>query len=310
MNNIYFYSLNLFICLIIIDIIMRLWNKQQEKLFFINSKSFASKEQLFYRTDDGRYLAYFPKRYKGGKTTLQARNSLIGNYTEKWVSDLFRALIEDENLHIVQQARIPSVGITSKSPADIAVATADKKILKASEVKLICEVKMSLVWNWQYEPEFGSLKEVGDFRTHQGKPSFTRSDSILKAIGKCVDIRVSNFESTKIPIIVLGNAPLSNGFSKKADYLKHAGLIQGFWSLNPFPLNHGNTRKSTPKKGFYRFDNTSELKIHLNQLFNQDLNFFSGMESPKTLGKLIEIADEEETYENKGLKFLNLLKRD
>ncbi|MBQ6344797.1 MAG: hypothetical protein IJI96_01655 [Methanobrevibacter sp.] len=288
---------------------MRLWNKHQEKLFFINSKSFASPEQLFYRTDDGRYLAYWPKRYKGRKTTLQARNSLIGNFTEKWVSDLFGALIEDENLHIVQQARIPSVGITSKSPADIAIATEDKKILKASEVKLICEVKMSLVWNWQYDPELDRVTEVGDFRTHQGKPSFTRSDSILKAIGKCIDIRVSNFESTKIPIIVVGNAPLSNGFSKKADYLKHAGLIQGFWSLNPFPLNHGNTRKSTPKRGYYRFDNTSELKIHLNQLFNKDLNFFSGMESPRNLGKLIEIANKEESYENKGLKFLNLLQR-
>ena len=288
---------------------MRLWNKHQEKLFFINSKSFASPEQLFYRTDDGRYLAYWPKRYKGRKTTLQARNSLIGNFTEKWVSDLFGALIEDENLHIVQQARIPSVGITSKSPADIAIATEDKKILKASEVKLICEVKMSLVWNWQYDPELDRVTEVGDFRTHQGKPSFTRSDSILKAIGKCIDIRVSNFESTKIPIIVVGNAPLSNGFSKKADYLKHAGLIQGFWSLNPFPLNHGNTRKSTPNRGYYRFDNTSELKIHLNQLFNKDLNFFSGMESPRNLGKLIEIANKEESYENKGLKFLNLLQR-
>ncbi len=288
---------------------MRLWNKHQEKLFFINSKSFASPEQLFYRTDDGRYLAYWPKRYKGRKTTLQARNSLIGNFTEKWVSDLFDALIEDENLHIVQQARIPSVGITSKSPADIAIATEDKKILKASEVKLICEVKMSLVWNWQYDSELDRVTEVGDFRTHQGKPSFTRSDSILKAIGKCIDIRVSNFESTKIPIIVVGNAPLSNGFSKKADYLKHAGLIQGFWSLNPFPLNHGNTRKSTPKKGFYRFDNTSELKLHLNQLFNQDLNFFSGMENPRNLGKLIEIANKEESHENKGLKFLNLLQR-
>ena len=288
---------------------MRLWNKHQEKLFFINSKSFASPEQLFYRTDDGRYLAYWPKRYKGRKTTLQARNSLIGNFTEKWVSDLFDALIEDENLHIVQQARIPSVGITSKSPADIAIATEDKKILKASEVKLICEVKMSLVWNWQYDSELDRVTEVGDFRTHQGKPSFTRSYSILKAIGKCIDIRVSNFESTKIPIIVVGNAPLSNGFSKKADYLKHAGLIQGFWSLNPFPLNHGNTRKSTPKKGFYRFDNTSELKLHLNQLFNQDLNFFSGMENPRNLGKLIEIANKEESHENKGLKFLNLLQR-
>ena len=287
---------------------MRLWNKQQEKLFFINSKSFASPEQLFYKLDDGRYLAYWPKRYKGKKSTLQARNSLIGNFTEKWVSDLFRRLIDDENLHVVQQARIPSVGITSKSPADIVISTEDKKILKASEAKLICEVKMSLVWNWQYDPEFDRVKEVGDFRTHQGKPSFTRSDSILKAIGKCIDIRVSNFESTKIPIVVIGNAPLSNGFSKKADYLKHAGLIQGFWSLNPFPLNHGNTRKTTPKRGFYRFDNTSELKLHLNELFKQELNFFSGMESPKNLGKIIEIANREESYENKGLKFLNLLK--
>ena len=288
---------------------MRLWNKQQEKLFFINSKSFASTEQLFNRTDDGRYLAYWPKRYRGTKTTLQSRNSLIGNFTEKWVGDLFKSLIGDENLHIVQQARIPSVGITSKSPADIVVATKDKKILKASEVKLICEVKMSLVWNWQYDPELDMLKEVGDFRTHQGKPSFTRSDSILKAIGKCIDIRVSNFESTKIPIIVVGNAPLSNGFSKKADYLKRSGLIQGFWSLNPFPLNHGNTRKSTPKKGFYRFDNTSELKMHLNKLFSKDLNFFSGMESPRNLGRLIEMADRQDGYENKGLAFLNLLKR-
>lgn len=287
---------------------MRLWNKYQEKLFFINSKSFASPKQLFYKTDDGRYLAYWPKRYKGKKSTMQARNSLIGNFTEKWVSDLFSHLIDDENLFIVQQARIPSLGITSKSPADIVISTDDKKILKASQVKLICEVKMSLVWNWEYNPELDNVVEAGDFRTHQGKPSFTRSDSILKAIGKCIDIRVSNFESNKIPIIVVGNAPLSNGFCKKADYLKHSGLIQGFWSLNPFPLNHGNTRKTTPKKGFYRFDNTSELKIHLNQLFKQDLNFFSGMQSPKSLGKLIEIANQEKTYENKGLKFLNLLK--
>ncbi|MBQ6099496.1 MAG: hypothetical protein IJL02_06480 [Methanobrevibacter sp.] len=287
---------------------MKLWNKSQEKLFFIKSRSFASPEQLFYKTDDGRYLAYWPKRYRGRKSTLQARNSLIGNFTEKWVADLFTSLIGDE-LCVVQQARIPSLGITSSSPADIVVATEDKKILKASQVKLICEVKMSLVWNWEYKPGLDNVFEAGDYRSHQGKPSFTRSDSVLKAIGKCIDVRVSNFESVKIPIIVIGNAPLSNGFSKKADYLKHSGLIQGFWSLNPFPLNHGNTRKTTPKKGFIRFDNTDELKIHLNNLFSSDLNFFSGMESPRNLGKLIEIANQEETYENKGLKFLNLLKR-
>ena len=308
MNNIYFYLLNLFICLSLICRIMKLWNKSQEKLFFVNSKNVASPEQLFYKTDDGRYLAYWPKRYRGRKSTLQARNSLIGNFTENWVAELFDDLIGDD-LCIVQQARIPSLGITSNSPADMVIATDDKKILKASQVKLICEVKMSLVWNWEFDPGLGNVREVGDYRTHQGKPSFTRSDSILKAIGKCIDIRVSNFDSAKIPIIVIGNAPLSNGFSRKADYLKRSGLIQGFWSLNPFPLNHGNTRKTTPGRGFIRFDNTSELQIHLNKLFNQDWNFFSGMESPKNLGRMIEMANSENTHENKGLKFLNLLKR-
>ena len=58
---------------------------------------------------------------------------MIGNYTEKWVCDLFDELIEDESLHIVQQARIPSVGITSKSPADIVIA-AEKAGLKSGDI--------------------------------------------------------------------------------------------------------------------------------------------------------------------------------
>jgi hypothetical protein len=288
---------------------MRLWNKNQEKLFFIKSAKVAFPGQLFYRTDDEKYLAYWPKGYRGPKTTLQSRNSLIGNFTEDWVCELFSSLIDDDGLFVVKQARIPSLGITSRSPADVVIATEDKKILKASEVKLIFEVKMSIVWNWQYDAETGSIVEIGDLRTHQGKPSFTRSDSILKAIGKCIDIRVSNSQSSKIPIIVLGNAPLSNGFCIRADHLKQAGVIQGFWSLNPFPFNHGNTRKSSSKGGFIRFNNTDELKAHLGRLLDDDMNFFSGMENLYDLGQYIEMANAESTYENKGLKFLNLLKR-
>ena len=234
---------------------------------------------------------------------------MIGNFTESWVKKLFNSVIDDENLFVVNQARIPSLGITSSSPADIVIATEDKKVLKASDVKVIFEVKMSIVWNWQYDVETHNVFEIGDFRTHQGKPSFTRSDSILKAIGKCIDIRVSNLKSSKIPLIVIGNAPLSNGFCKKADYLKSAGIIQGFWSLNPFPLNHGNTRKTTSKGGFVRFNDSDELKNNLNQLFNQDLNFFSGMENLEDLGRYIEISNMKNDYEEKGLEFLNLLKR-
>lgn len=287
---------------------MRLWSKYQEKLFFDKSKNFATHQQLFYRTDDGRYVTYWPKGYNGTKSTLQSRNTLIGNFTEKWVCDLLTNILPEDEYYIMQQAQIPAIGITHKSPADIVIAKANKKVLMPDEVKLIFEVKMSLVWNWQYDETTGTIKEIGDYRTHQGRPSFTRSDSILKAIGKGIDIRVSNVKASKIPFIILGNAPLSNGFCKKADYLKNAGIIQGFWSLNPFPLNHGNTRKRSVKNGFVRMDNVDELNMRLNQLFKQDLNFFSGMENPKRLGQLIEIANREETYENKGLKFLNLLK--
>ena len=290
-------------------ITMRLWSKSQEMQFFKSSRNFASPEQLFYRTDSGKYYAYWPKSYKGVKSTLQARNSLIGNYTEKWVCDLLNHILEDKALYAIQQAQVPSIGLTHKSPADIVIASHNKKILMADEVKMIFEVKMSLVWNWQFNPKTDEITEVGDYRTHQGKPSFTRSDSILKAIGKCIDIRVSNIHASKIPLVVLGNAPMSNGFSKKADFLKTSGIIQGFWSLNPFPLNHGNTKKKSHKNGFVRMDNIEELNITLNQLFKQELNFFSGMESPESLGYFIETANREKTYEDKGLKFLNLLKR-
>lgn len=288
---------------------MRLWSRKQEKIFFEKSRNFASYDQLFYKTNDDRYVAYWPKGYDGPKSTLQARNSLIGNYTEKWVCDLIKHVLEGKKLYVVQQAQIPAIGISRKSPADIAIATENKKVLMPDEVKLIFEVKMSLVWNWEYDVQTSHIREIGDYRTHQGRPSFTRSDSILKAIGKCIDIRVSNFKSSKIPLIVLGNAPLSNGFCKKADYLKKAGIIQGFWSLNPFPLNHGNTRKRSNKNGFLRMDNIDEFNMSLDKLFNQELNFFSGMQNPKKLGQLIELANREKTYQEKGLKFINLLKR-
>lgn len=288
---------------------MKLWNKQQEILFFKNSQNFASINQLFNESEDGRYFAYWPKNYRGKRTTLQSRNSLIGKYSEKWVADLFNSLIEDENLFVIQQAQIPAIGITYNSPADVVISTKEKKVLRPEDVKVIFEVKMSVVWNWEYDIFTNSLTEIGDYRTHKGKPSFTRSDSILKAIGKCIDIRVSNWKASKIPLVVLGNAPLSNGFCKKADYLKNAGIIQGFWSLNPFPVNHGNTRKNSSKKGFIRFDDACELKSRLADMFQEDLNFFSGMKNPTELGKLIEMANNEKNYQQKGLKFLKLINR-
>ena len=71
-----------------------LWNRDHEKDFFTKSLQLATPEQLFYATKEGQYYAYWPKSCKGTKTTLQSRNTLIGSYTEKWVSDLFNPIAE------------------------------------------------------------------------------------------------------------------------------------------------------------------------------------------------------------------------
>ena len=50
---------------------------------------------------------------------------------------------------------------------------------------------MSIVWNWEYKQVKGKPEIicVGDYKTHTGQPSIRRSDSMLKAIGKSINIR-------------------------------------------------------------------------------------------------------------------------
>lgn len=285
-----------------------LWDKKVELSFFDDSKNFASIEQLFYQTEDNRYLAYWPKKYKGKKSTLQSRNALIGNFTEKWTTDLIRSIVKEKGLFAIQGAQCPEIGLSNSSPADVVISTKNKTKLKPDEIKVIFEVKMSLVWNWQFKEN--TIIEVGDFKTHQGQPGLLRSDSMLKAIGKCINIRVSDYQSAQIPLIVIGNTPIKEYYYSKVDHLKKAGIIQGFWSINPKPLNKENTIKNTPEKGFIRFDSKNELKIALNKLFDEELNFFSSMKTTSQIGHFVEIANMQETYENKGIVFLKLLRDD
>lgn len=99
-----------------------LWNKDVEKKFFHESLAFATPEQLFYVTDDNRYLAYWPKGYQGEKTTLQSRNSLIGSFTEKWTNDLLQKVVKDKGLFAVQGAICEEIALTNMSPADVIIA--------------------------------------------------------------------------------------------------------------------------------------------------------------------------------------------
>lgn len=288
-----------------------LWNKNKEEDFFTKSLEFAQPEQLFYLTEDSEFFAYWPKSYEGPKSTLQSRNTLIGQYTEKWVADLFDEIAKSVGGYSVQGVVSEEIGLTKRSPADIAICKTEMVTQNPRDILMIVEVKMSVVWNWQFTQgnasNFG-LTCVGDHRTHKGNPGLLRSDSMLKAIGKSINIRVSSLAASKIPIVILGNTPITESYYEKVDHLKKSGIVQGFWSVNPKPLDDSDgSIKNTPSNGFYRFDDYEELKQSALELLKEERSFFSSMQTEKRLGEIIEIASKEGAYEAKAQRFLELL---
>jgi len=284
-----------------------LWTKEKEIQFFNDARKFASPEQLFYFGDDSRYYAYWPKSYKGKKSTLQSRNALIGNFTEKYSVDLLQEFASSKGLYAVQGAICNEIGLSPQSPADVVLSKNKQREQRAKDIATIFEVKMSVVWNWELKNN--QLICLGDFKTHRGNPGLLRSDSMLKAIGKSINIRVSSHSASKIPIIVLGNTPITESYIPKVDHLFHAGIIQGFWSVNPKPLdNNESNLKQTPANGFIRMDSYNELERNLDDLLSEGREFFSSMKSKKELGKIIEIANREPIFEKKAEKFLSLIK--
>lgn len=213
---------------------MNFWNTDIEKKFFTEAMiNFASPEKLFYKLTDG-YFAYIPKEKNAEGQTLQSRNSLIGQYTEKWSKDFLRPIAEELELCAVNSVVCPELGLTTQSDADLAFCTTNETQQKAENIKLLFEIKMSIVNNYKYENN--RVTFTGDYKKHKGNPSILRSDSMLKAIGKSINIRVSGTESTKIPIVILGNSPITKNYGKKVDFLKKAGIIQSFISLYPSKL--------------------------------------------------------------------------
>ncbi|MDI6903035.1 MAG: hypothetical protein QMC77_04795 [Methanocellales archaeon] len=288
-----------------------LWDKEQEIKFFTEARKFAAPEQLFYVSDDGRYYAYWPKSYKGVKTTLQARNALIGSFTEKWSADLLEDFVQSKGYYVVQGAICDEIGLPKRSSADLVISRTKNINQRAEDILIIFEVKMSVVWNWELKlkNDKEGLVCLGNYKTHQGNPGLLRSDSMLKAIGKSINIRVSSIKASKIPIIVLGNTPITNNYYEKVDHLRRSGVIQGFWSVNPNPLdNDGENIKNTEGLGFYRFDAYNELIDKLDELLREEREFFSSMRTKSELGRIIEIANREDTYERKAEKFLSLIR--
>ena len=294
---------------------MKLWDKEDERKFFKEKlQQGVSPDQLFYKTKDGRYFAYWPKTYKGKKATLQSRNTLIGDYTEEWVKNLLEPIVNEFGYYVVRGVMCEEIGLSKDSPADVAMVKISKeKEYNSEDIILLVEVKMSIVWNWEYDPATGEIKCIGDYTDHQGNPGLLRSDTMLKAIGKSIDIHVSGPKASRIPIIVIGNTPITRNYYGKVDNLKKAGIIQGFYSVNPKPLKKDDKKsniKSTPGCGFVRIDNYDELKNIIRNLIGEEREFFSGMITKKKLGKIIEISNGEWTPEKKAEKFLEMIRSD
>lgn len=285
---------------------MGLWNNETEIQFFTEAlKNFASPEQLFYKLQAG-YFAYIPKGSDAEGQTLQSRNSLIGQFTEKWCKSFFAPIVQQLGLHAVNSVVCDDLGLTRQTSADLAFCTTNDTIQKAENIKLLFEIKMSVVSNYKYDEKEG-VQFIGDYKSHKGQPSLMRSDSMLKAIGKSINIRVSGIASTKIPIIVLGNSPITDSYLKKVDFLRTSGVIQGFLSLNPTPTASAFTT-SSPKRGFQTIINEAQVFEYCKELVNNDMNYFSSMLSNQKLGELITIANNEADEIAKAEKFLTLLR--
>jgi hypothetical protein len=202
---------------------MHLWTNQDEIDFFKKSLGgFSSVEDLFY-TLNSKYYAYIPKGITGKKETIQSRNSLIGKFTEKWAKDLFEPIAKEVGLYALNGVVCYSLGLNKQSSADLAFCTTNEHIQKSENIRLLFEIKMSIVSNYEYISK-EEIQYIGDYKTHKGNPSLLRSDSMLKAIGKSINIRVSGNDGVKIPIIILGNSSTTNNYSHKVYFLKTAGV--------------------------------------------------------------------------------------
>lgn len=284
----------------------KLWRIDDEKVFFTESlKSFLTEQQLFYILQ-GEYYAYIPKGMSSQNQTLQSRNGFIGKFTEKWCQKLLAPVADSFGLYAVNEVVCAELALPRNSAADLAFCATDSKIQQASNIKLIFEIKMSIVNNYRYSSESG-ISFIGNYKSHKGIPSLLRSDSMLKAIGKSLNIRVSSKEGNRIPIVIIGNSPISKSYVSKVDLLKDYGVIQGFWSLYPDPCDD-ECVICTQKRGFQTLTSEQDLYRLCQDLINNDLRYFSSMLPKEKIGEIIQIASKELTNELKADKFLKLLR--
>lgn len=282
-----------------------MWNVDNEICFFKDAIKLNSVEQLMIQLQR-QYYAFAPKNlvYSSRIVTPQARNSLVGNATERWCKEFFSDIAREFGLYAVNGVVCPELGLTAATSADLAFCTSDAVYQPSENIKLIFEIKMGIVNNYQYVEE--DFRYLGDYTTHKGNPSLLRSDSMLKAIGKSINLRVDSNAGKKIPIIILGNSPITDNYTQKVDYLCKSGVIQKFISVYPDPTDADHIVNS-PYKGFETYSSKYDLAKYIEHVLDSQMNYFSSMMNNTDLGHIISIANKETSEELKGLKFLELI---
>lgn len=172
----------------------RSWSRDEEQDFFTKALEITSPERLFYITNDKRYLAYWTRNYEGKKDTLQSSNTYIGNHTENWTKELLEDIAKEVSAFTVTNVICEEIALSNYSQADVAICRTEEKVQIPENILIVIEVKMSIVWNWEYEPLSKELKCIGDYTPHSGDPGLLRSDTMLKAIGKSTNIRVASHD--------------------------------------------------------------------------------------------------------------------
>lgn len=281
-----------------------MWTIQNEVDFFQHAIKIASIEKLMVNVNNN-YYAFSPKNETVRVNTPQARNSLIGNATEKWCKEFFKDIAAKNGLYAINGVVCEELGLTRQSPADLAFCTTNQIVQSSANIKLVFEIKMGIVNNYIYHPH-SDFNFCGDYTTHKGNPSLLRSDSMLKAIGKSINIRVDSPAGRRIPIVIIGNSPITESYTTKVDSLCNSGVIQKFISLYPEPTNHSFI-KETDEKGFETFSTPKGVEEYISHILGAEMNYFSSMMNNTDLGRIISIASAEETDELKGQKFIELL---
>ena len=234
---------------------------------------------------------------------MQSRNSLIGDYSEQWVKSLLTPLAKQLGVCAIRGAVCNEIGLSKASPADIAICKSHRQPYNPQDILLIIEVKISIVWNWRYHSHDNALTCEGDQKTHQGNPGLLRSDTMLKAIGKAAGIRMFGGAAAEIPILILGNTPITQSYRRKVGNLKQGGIMQGIWSLNPQVV----TADRQSSAGFCQITDEKSLFDNMKAILAGGKRFFSGYQSLECLGRMIDSASQRKSHLDKANNFLNLL---